>query len=60
MIIKKKQLLIDAPCIIGKKERQSNDSNNAFDPATVARIWKKLRLRPTKFFARLKPKQPSC
>uniref|UniRef100_A0A832MNE9 Flagellar assembly protein FliH/Type III secretion system HrpE domain-containing protein n=1 Tax=Pseudothermotoga hypogea TaxID=57487 RepID=A0A832MNE9_9THEM len=45
MIIKKKQLLIDAPCIIGKKERQSNDSNNAFDPATVARILEEAKAK---------------
>ncbi|KAF2958662.1 hypothetical protein AS159_02975 [Thermotoga sp. Ku-13t] len=37
MIIKKKQLLIDAPCIVGKKEKQKSDDPR-FDPSVAKKI----------------------
>jgi flagellar assembly protein FliH len=45
MIIKKRQLLIDAPCIVGKKERQNNDSNDAFDSTTVTKILEEAKAK---------------
>lgn len=42
MIIKKKQLLIDAPCIVGKhKEESRSDENSSFDPAKILEEAKK-------------------
>lgn len=42
MIIKKKQLLIDAPCIVGRhKEESRSDEKDPFDPAKILEEAKK-------------------
>lgn len=52
MIIKKKQLLIDAPCVIGRKETKDSGANNLLDPSAVAKILEEANTKASEIVKR--------